>query len=471
MLRIGLARRDITPGEPLYLLGYGDRDHRYEGIHDPLEATALAFCSGDNPPVIILSVDLCLFSRASAEAIKAEIVQRTGIAGEHLYIHASHTHSAPDVFAIHEAGGGAERAYYELLLERFSDAVSGALYDARPGYVEFRQGTCTVGVNRRGLGKPLDSRLFLLSMRDASHALLGMAFYYSCHPTTLGVENYQVSSDWVGPARAALREEYGVPVLFLQGAEGNVDPRSRGVLNLADPRQAYGCGFDVVEELGREVADAVGAAVLEVPFYRSEMCRAVNRDVALPLRYGPMTPAEIEDRITGEKEKLAAFLAVDPGAVPEDWSINALVKERCIAIGASAEETARQVTRQFAYVQFLWAYRNNAAWLQAERGVMNVPVSVIDFGAFVLLGVPAEPLVEFNLDLRRRIPDRTVVVAGLFDGSFGYLPHGDNYKEADSDSLYETISTVFAPRAAEALLHGAADLIGPAAANTQGDLR
>ena len=41
MIRIGVAQIDITPSEPVWLVGYGDRDHRSEGTYQSLRAGAL----------------------------------------------------------------------------------------------------------------------------------------------------------------------------------------------------------------------------------------------------------------------------------------------------------------------------------------------------------------------------------------------------------------------------------------------
>ena len=41
MTRIGIAQTDITPKKPAWLTGYGNRDHKSEGVYQALRAGAL----------------------------------------------------------------------------------------------------------------------------------------------------------------------------------------------------------------------------------------------------------------------------------------------------------------------------------------------------------------------------------------------------------------------------------------------
>ena len=43
--------------------------------------------------------------------------------------------------------------------------------------------------------------------------------------------------------------------MFLQGAEGNVDPVCRGALDMADPDQAVGSSFQVLGETSRRMSE------------------------------------------------------------------------------------------------------------------------------------------------------------------------------------------------------------------------
>ena len=59
-LRVGYARTDITPTEPVPLRGYGNASHRMsERVLSPLCATCLAVTDGRGETVLIYALDLC----------------------------------------------------------------------------------------------------------------------------------------------------------------------------------------------------------------------------------------------------------------------------------------------------------------------------------------------------------------------------------------------------------------------------
>ena len=446
-MKIAIASRDITPEMSLGMLGYGDRDHNHEGIHDRLYLYATAILQKDKPPVLLFAADLCLFGPACVQVMKDTLAQRLGVSMDSLSIQTTHTHSGPDVYNIHTAQGTAEIAYYELLVNRMEDAAQEAMQMAVPATMELRQGSCHIGVNRRGLDKAIDPRLFLLTIKNLQGKDLGMFFYYSCHLTVLGVDNYLVSSDWVGPVRDYFQKELNIPVVFIQGVEGNVDPKTRGVLDMGDPNQAVGASFEDMNHISREMIGCLGRTKQSEPIGTISGVRAVTEELLLPLRYGPMTKDQLDERILRWKEGFARFLGVDTHSVPENHSINEVIKKRSVASGSSPEETMQQVIQQFSYTQFLSLYRYHQDYIDMEKGVARIPMRILDFGPFALVGLPVEPLVEANFDLSKKFSHKHVVICGLWDGYFGYLPHPDNYAEENSEMLYETISSVFAPQA------------------------
>ncbi|HUX22011.1 MAG TPA: hypothetical protein VMW69_12290, partial [Spirochaetia bacterium] len=181
-------------------------------------------------------------------------------------------------------------------------------------------------------------------------------------------------------------------------------------------------------------------------------------EVDLPLRYGGLNQEKIRARISDWKHQFAGFLGVDDEEVPEDSSINALVKERARELRCSADETRHWVAEQFAYGSFLHTYSGGRSSEHSVSGTLKVGATILDFGELVILGVPVEALVEIAFEWQARVEDETALVCGLFNGWAGYLPHARNFEEPGSENLYETVSTVFAPSAAHQLLATAIDL-------------
>ena len=93
-LQAGVARYDISPRKPMFLLGYPHVPRTSTGIHDPLYATAL-FLSDGKRRILFVAVDVLMLSADVVRRCRLEISRKTGIAGQSILISATHTHSAP----------------------------------------------------------------------------------------------------------------------------------------------------------------------------------------------------------------------------------------------------------------------------------------------------------------------------------------------------------------------------------------
>ena len=453
MLKINLTKTDITPEESVPLQGYGDRTHGSVGVHDPLYAYVWFVKSNTaRRGKLWIVLDLCLLSVKTAFDLRKALTAETGLRPEEISISTTHTHSGPNARFLSDDPDPWAPRYYSLLISRLSQGIRDAERQAFEGTLEVRLGSMRLGVNRRGEALSIDPRIVLLTLKDRQGRARGHLFHYSCHPTALGVDNYLISSDWVGPVRESFERRFSVPVGFIQGAEGNIDPVCRGVLHMEDPDQAMGVSFEQMEQTA-----GLAVTALEETFARD--CEAVldalevdSFDASLPLRFGGLGRQDIEDQIQQWKGEFSRFLEVPAQEVPEDYSINARIKEKCRKHNLPPETVLEWVSRQFTYCAFISIYRRGEELVDPAKGEMRIPVSIWDFGRLFFVGIPAEVLVEIAFHLQKRFPKSIALIAGLFDGWVGYLPHGDNFAEERQAFLYETVSTMFADQAAGALL-------------------
>ena len=105
VFKVGVAKRDITPKEPVPMWGYGARHAALStGTLDPLYAAALVIQAGTNK-VAIIGLDL---GRAPAERslqiIRNRIKAEAGI--DYSFIAGSHTHNGPVLELSDEPGKG-----------------------------------------------------------------------------------------------------------------------------------------------------------------------------------------------------------------------------------------------------------------------------------------------------------------------------------------------------------------------------
>lgn len=238
-LKAGLAKVDITPRGPIWMSGYAARTHPSEGVLNRLWAKALAIESSPGGRIVIVSTDLVGIPRELSEEVAAKLKKQYGLSRSQLLINASHTHTGPIVWpnlrnlAVLPAGEQEKLIDYRTALADALVSVAGsALKDLSPATSEFGEGTAGFAINRRAAinpNGPVDHRVPVLKIADASGKIRGIVFGYACHNTTLTGEFYQLSGDYAGFAGEAIDQRHpGATALFLTlcGADQNPNPRS-----------------------------------------------------------------------------------------------------------------------------------------------------------------------------------------------------------------------------------------------------
>jgi hypothetical protein len=241
----GVARADITPTEPIWLAGYGDRTHPSEGVRQYIFAKALALEDDQGNRSVWVSSDLLGFPREVAGPIAARVEKQFGLPRERLLLNSSHTHSAPIIGHMLLPAypfGNAEltviQRYTDWLEAQVVETVGRSLRDLKPADLSFEQGLAGVAVNRRRVGHrdylgPVDQDVPVLAVRGADGSLRTVVFGYACHNTVLN--DYQVSGDWAGYAQAALEKAHpAVMAMFIQGCGADANPLPRRSVGLAE---------------------------------------------------------------------------------------------------------------------------------------------------------------------------------------------------------------------------------------------
>ena len=217
----GVGRRDVTPPAGIYARSWGAATHDVaEGVHRPLTATAAVFApvAGEGPTLALVALDIGWFQYAPDElALRAGIMERTGLGEAELLVQMSHTHAGANTNSRLEGMPGTEliAPYLEQLTAHVSDAVLEARSTATEAFVTFGHGRCglaanrdfwDVGAERYACGYnpdgAADDTLLVARATDGAGRTLATLFNYACHPTTLAWENRLLS-----PARRAARRQ------------------------------------------------------------------------------------------------------------------------------------------------------------------------------------------------------------------------------------------------------------------------
>lgn len=372
-LRAGVARVDITPPSGVAMFGYSARTGVSTGTRDPLFARVLLLDDGSRAMALV-ALDLGrTFGQQQMDRVR-ERVRALGV--REVIFAASHTHSGP---VIEDEYPESPPAWEQKALEEIAAAV-GRAYAARS---EARLGAAWelayIGHNRRYARLdgsvhmlwrnaaavptyPLDPTVGVLRLDDAGGRPLAVLVNYACHPVVFGPDNLRYSADFPGAMTRYVEKHLGGMAFFLQGAPGDINPH-------ADKTPLVEGAETEVERAGEELGRAVVRAA------RSVVTKPLP-DARLRLRVDPM-----RFRLRWDADKLKQLL------------------ERSVPASLLA--------------RYLGA-------IKPEYELLSTTWTIGDEVAFV--GMPGEPFVGLQMDLRARSPVPYTFFLGYTNGYFGYFP-------------------------------------------------
>lgn len=228
-LRAGWDRADITPRHPVALAGFARRAREgpAQEVSAQLSLRTVGLAQGEERAVIMVA-DLLYWGDDVADRIAEEAEWRFGLPPDHLFLHATHTHSAPMASFRHPPGiGVADSAYVDWLIKQAIGSIERALADQVP--VELARGVAPhhLGVDRRAArdsvaARPLDERVQVIALRHRGEAVATL-FQHACHPVINHAN--RVTGDLTGAAMSILEDggDTGI-ALYLQGCCGDINP-------------------------------------------------------------------------------------------------------------------------------------------------------------------------------------------------------------------------------------------------------
>ncbi len=230
VFKVGSAKKDITPTEPVPMWGYGARhDLLSQGTLDPLHASAVVIQAGADK-LAIVGLDLGRSpSEQSLQIIRQRIKAEAGIS--HSFIAGSHTHHGPVLELSNEPGKGKGRfdsaiRYYKTL----EDSIVGAILEADRARVPAKMASGTInldGFNRNRqtklTPKAVDPTLSVLRFdATATTKPIALVVNFTGHPTSVPGEILKFSADYVGSMKGTIEKEFGGTAIFMQGASGDI---------------------------------------------------------------------------------------------------------------------------------------------------------------------------------------------------------------------------------------------------------
>ena len=415
--RVGVAREDITPPIGIYSRNWGAANHDVaDSIHRPLRLTALTLASeAIDEPLVLVTADLGWWRTPHAfSAFQARVLNELSLPPSSFLFTLSHTHSAVPLVTNDSGFPGGELLadYRELVFRATIGAIRQALESAVEATVDWHTGRCGLAAVRDlrdpgsmtprivcGFNPHLqaDDTLLVGRVTDRSGAIRATIVNYACHPTTLAWDNRAISPDYVGAMRELVEEATGAPVLFLQGASGELAPRYQYV---GDP--------SVADRHGYQLGHAVMATLhdMEPPATKLVFDRVVESGAPLAVwRHEPAIPSR---RLRSVHETVDLPV--------KDWpSAEELERQREQCSDRSLEERLRR--------------KRDVRRALGDGKTFRSSIWLWRIGDAVLVGSMWEAYSQLQQTLRRRFPDRPIACVGLLNGSLGYLPPAELYDQ------------------------------------------
>jgi len=239
--RASAVKVDITPQVSKWLRGYDARQST--GVHDHLFHRVVALDDGSTQ-FFLVSSDLASFAPSVYDEFAAQLKGETGIDPIQVWWTCTHTHSAPEVgppglskLIMPKRFTHEPDAEYTAWVERvLIDGIKQARAKLEPARLAFGTGFSAANINRRArdpMGRislglnpdgPADRQIGLVRLERANGTPIALIANYSMHGTALGPQNLLISGDAPGIVAAYVEEKLGAPMLYINGAAGNMAP-------------------------------------------------------------------------------------------------------------------------------------------------------------------------------------------------------------------------------------------------------
>jgi hypothetical protein len=429
----GSSRHEITPPIGIRTANWGahGRHDVATGVHQPLTVTALALTDDAGSTSYVVSADLGWWRNIDDEqSVRAPVLDALGIDEPQLLLHLVHTHAGPCTTRSQKLDPGGELV--DAYLRHVSDTIATACVDARasarPCHITWGIGACTLATVRDlpcgdsdivGFNPDVaaDDTLVVGRVADYDDRTVATIVNYACHPTTLAWQNPLLSPDYVGAARVIVETATLAPCLFLQGASGDLAPRDQ-----------YTGDIDVVERNGRILGHA-----------------AMSTLEAMPL------PGRVM-RFTG---------VVESGASLGTWEqvqakSSNLLSTQVLRVPVPLQPlfSSEELTERWSHLGETPARERVQRAMGLRKGYVDGsnarhPVWIMQVGDAVIVGHPGEAYSLMQTELRRRHPDRCILVANCTNGpGFMYLPERSAYERLP----YQVWQTLVGVGALEAVI-------------------
>ena len=473
--KAGFSRVDITPPLGSFMPGYYV-DRHAKSVLDPIQINCVAFSDG-NTVAIVQQFDTEGISDAVADGMRDAIAKATGVQRDAILVHASHTHdggflavksvqgaSASDDDGVPSHATEIDALYVQMATSRAADAAALAIADLKPARLAVgRSEAKRISFGRRYLmkdgrvltnpgtnnpdivkpvGNPPDEQVQVLRIdRDGGKPIAVINF--QTHPDVVGGET--LTADWPGLTRAVFEAAtFGdAHAMVLNGTQGdvnhcNVMPRPGELNGLKRDFDDVDRGYDHAKHM----ANVIAAAALSVW-----------------MKCAPLEPGEIRcgvERVRVPAQKAKVSDEKNLAWADDVWALHEKSDKEGIAGGEKD-----YVTKKYGWagMELTTEVARAGRIRRVAKGpdFFELPLTTVAIGkAVAFAGFPGEPFNDIGKAVKKSSPFGLTLLSCLTNGSRGYFPFSDAFKEGG----YESATSPFGPTVADDLIAGERRLLG-----------
>lgn len=416
----GAAEIDITPPIGVDQTGFIGRPGPSNAVHDPLAARALALKLGGRA-VLLISCDVLALDDPTVQRVREAISAKHQLAASDIMLLTTHTHAGPATVWLRDCGEVSPQ-YMEELRAKLVSVAGEALTEMRPASVAHAvKEVSGVSYNRRAAEQTIDRDLNLAAFRGEDGKMIAVLLNFPCHAVCLRHDNLSISADYPGALARMVAVETDCPVLFANGACGDINPIHRFT-------------FDSLLATARPLADAALAMLHEAEYQKPSKLRIMQKRMQLPL----LPPPSLEDLAEVEEHESAAL-------------------RESLAAG---DELSIQIHRAM-----LGWVKDTRAGLIEENLITSLPAEaqIIALDDLALCGISGELFNQLGLEVRRSLPGGQVMLLGYANGDIGYLAPREAYAaggyEVSEAYRYYGAPSATSPDAVRALIGSAKSML------------
>ena len=393
---------DITPPKGEFCSFRLAPNKRSLGVHDNLYAHAL-YLTNEGHAIFMVSVDTVALPEPVVGEIKVAIASKIGIFASQILVAATHTHNGAELLGEEPfVDNGVQVNRIVEACVKAADTASSGKSPARIGWGHLDIPGLAKNRFQNHVGGDVDrvdNRLDFLKVEEATGNHKGIVWHFAAHPTTCMKAGYLTSADYYGVVNRLIVEKLGGFCTFVNGACGNINPE------LGERT------FERAEYHGKQIADVLIGAVTRTQTVSRGCLDSAQADIEIPLTAKRRDMVLADDR----DEIIDYFRQIEFRDIPSD------------------EQAYDENWERYQRLRCSW-WRHRLVEEFGDTDCEQVYIQAHRILDHLILTIPGEMFVEFQLDLQRAFRNNRTMIFGYANGYSGYIPDAKSY-EADS---YET---------------------------------